>query len=113
MPYRSRPKWILLALIAAAAPALAGESSMRVYDLRDLLIDIPDYGPDAIVVPKTPPAQRLERVLKALQASVPTLADNATKTLDGQLIVTADDEVHRQVAQVLSLARTNGGKQIA
>ena len=112
MPYRSRPQWIAIALMFAAAPLLAAEPSVRTYDVRDLLIDVPDYGPDAIVIPKTPPAQRLDRVLSALQASVPGLGENAVKTLGGQLIVTADEDVHRQVAQVVAAARASRGTQV-
>jgi hypothetical protein len=101
---------------------LAKNTLTRVYDIRELLADVPDYipEPEAKPAPATQPqSNKVEQITSLIQETVePELwRDNggkiaAIRELSGQLIITATPEMHEQIAQLLIQLREGRGIQV-
>jgi hypothetical protein len=109
------------------------ETVTRVYDIRDLIVEIPDFGPPqtaaALAATATRPAShsaatlthddRVARVTSLVQETVDPESwrdaggtVGAIRELGGQLIVTQTPENQEQVARVLETLREARGVQI-
>ncbi len=98
---------------------------VRVYDIRDLLVVIPDYSAVESVnpAPTTRPVTRDDRVTsltKLIRDAVDPLswkekggAVGAMRELDGQLIITQTPENHKQVAALLDTVRESRSLQVS
>jgi type II secretory pathway component GspD/PulD (secretin) len=94
----------------------------RVYDIRDLVIAIPDFDdtPNGVVSTKQPTrAQLADSIIQLIRDSIDAShwndADDANhiRELSGQLIVTAPLSVQEQIASLLSQLRETRAVQVS
>jgi type II secretory pathway component GspD/PulD (secretin) len=103
---------------------LARNVMTRVYDIRDLLVVVPDFekGPDDHVTATTQPthAQLVEQLTSLLQETVDAghwqqnskNTSNQMREVSGQLIVTATPQTHKEISALLDQLREIRAVQI-
>ena len=103
---------LVLAVIAGSSGAWANPVT-RVYDVRDLLIAIPD-SPDEAPETQTEKADRLTAMMVTLRQTVPSDQGLSIRRGpgDGSLEVVADENAHAAVGYVLKTARANRARQV-
>lgn len=106
---------IVAALALAAGPAtFAVADETRVYDVRELLVDLPDVEAGAALPPPVAsPEERAAVVIAAVRGAMPkaSAATAEAKIADGQLSLTAGDTGHAAAAKVIGHARDVRSRQ--
>jgi beta-lactamase regulating signal transducer with metallopeptidase domain/type II secretory pathway component GspD/PulD (secretin) len=120
----------------STADDIAGNTTTRVYDIRDLLVNVPDYLPDppqdielqsdhptAATQPESHAAakaqverqKRIDEVIKLIQETVEPAAWGKiaqVRELSGQLIVTASKRMHESLVQLVTQLREGRAIQV-
>jgi hypothetical protein len=117
----------LTVLLLARSPALADDANVtRAYDVRDLLVTIPDFvdAPDFRVAasstrpaaPTTRPAPTRQQMVEELFGTIGTFVQGVPEAKvsesNGQLIVIAPDDCQHRIAKALDTSRRLRGSQI-
>lgn len=99
------------------------QSDLRVYDIRDLLVQIPDFSfdPDEPAPPSPTRGELVEQVVTLIQDTIGRLEDWVTyggdlssiRELNGQLIVETSTKNHRAIVDLLAQLRETRRVQIS